>query len=716
MTLFLQHAWLIPSLPLVSFLLISCTPLRRKHIQAAWLAIILMGVSALWAIGLLAAVATQAAHRTEAPSGFAFAEPATVQRFDWLPTGGSTMQMGFYIDPIVAVMLAMVTITSSAIHLFSLGYMAGHPRQARFFSFISLFSAAMLLMTLADNLLLFFMAWEIMGLCSYLLIGFLYTRPQAAQAALKAFITTRIGDVLMLLGMVYLYTLAGSLAFGYRQGEIFAPDFLQQIGTETNRLGLSHATTIALLLFGGTIGKSAQFPLHVWLPDAMEGPTPVSALIHAATMVAAGVFLVGRTYPIFLADGGTALAWVTFIGALTAIVGASIAVAQFDIKRILAYSTISQLGFMVAALGISGWMAAMFHLLTHAFFKALLFLGSGSIIHAMETVPAIHRIHHHDEYAAQQSAQDIRNMGGLRSRMPWTFWCYTMGYLALIGIVPFSGFWSKDEILTDAFVHQHWLSYAILSAAALLTAFYMTRQWRATFFGAFRGDNPLVVTASEGEAHAHEHEGAHAESDPAPQRWPEDWRMIAPLVLLASFAVTAGAFNLPFAGGHWLSELLGQEHASFNLMVAAIALILAGIGVWLGWNYATAFSDAHSSDPLEVRAPSLFQSLNQRLYVDQFYRASFIRLAHSLATLWRWIDTTIFDRTLDGLGDLTLRFAQVNASIDDRVLNDGSDALANGTVASGDLIRRSETGKIHDYLAMIFAGVVILGVIYLYLF
>jgi NADH-quinone oxidoreductase subunit L len=716
MTLFLQHAWLIPSLPLVSFLLISCTPLRRKHIQAAWLAIALIAISALWAIGLLVAVASQVVQRPSEPSGFAFAEPALIQRFDWLPTGSSTMQMGFYIDPIVAVMLAMVTITSSAIHLFSLGYMAGHPRQARFFSFISLFSAAMLLMTLADNLLLFFMAWEIMGLCSYLLIGFLYTRPQAAQAALKAFITTRIGDVLMLLGMVYLYTLAGSLAFGYRQGEIFAPDFLQQIGTETNRLGLSHATTIALLLFGGTIGKSAQFPLHVWLPDAMEGPTPVSALIHAATMVAAGVFLVGRTYPIFLADGGTALAWVTFIGALTAIVGASIAVAQFDIKRILAYSTISQLGFMVAALGIGGWMAAMFHLLTHAFFKALLFLGSGSIIHAMEAVPAIHRIHHHDEYAAQQSAQDIRNMGGLRSRMPWTFWCYTMGYLALIGIVPFSGFWSKDEILTDAFVHQHWLSYAILSAAALLTAFYMTRQWRATFFGAFRGDNPRVVTASESELHMHEHEGAHAESDPAPQRWPEDWRMIAPLVLLASFAVTAGAFNLPFAGGHWLSDLLGQEHASFNLLVAAIALILAGIGVWLGWSYATAFSDAHSSDPLEVRAPSLFQSLNQRLYVDQFYRASIIRLAHSLATLWRWIDTRIFDRTLDGLGDLTLRFAHVNASIDDRVLNDGSDALANGTVASGDLIRRSETGKIHDYLAMIFAGVVILGVIYLYLF
>lgn len=498
MAFILHAAWLIPLLPLLGSALISFTPLRRSSAASGWTAIALMGLATLLAVGLLATTAQgfvlqdgrlllqeTAAHTSESTQAFHFPAPNLVQRIVWAPMGSGNLAMGLYVDTPAAALLAMVTITSTCIHLFSLGYMAGHPRQSRFFSFISLFTAAMLLMAMADNLLLFFMAWEVMGLCSYLLIGFFYERPQAYRAAVKAFLTTRIGDVLLLLGLVYLYTQAGSLTFGSEAGAIFDPALLARLGAETGFFGLSHATAIALLIFCGTIGKSAQFPLHVWLPDAMEGPTPVSALIHAATMVSAGVFLVARTFPIFTADDGTALAVVAAIGTFTALFAATIALAQYDIKRILAYSTLSQLGFMVAALGIGGWVAGMFHLLTHAFFKALLFLGSGSIIHAMEATPAMSALHQKDAYAAQQSAQDIRNMGGLRSRMPWTFWSYTVGYLALAGVVPFAGFWSKDEILANAFKGGHWIIFGLLAIAAFLTACYMTRQWYLIFFGSY---------------------------------------------------------------------------------------------------------------------------------------------------------------------------------------------------------------------------------------
>ncbi|NJL03701.1 MAG: NADH-quinone oxidoreductase subunit L [Chloroflexaceae bacterium] len=767
MAFFLQLAWLIPLLPLTACVLITFVPpLRRNAPASGWLAIGLMLLASVIALGTLAAVGSglqitadgqvtnlhsDTAHDAGHGEAFHFPPANLIQRIDWAPTGASTFQMGIYIDGLTAVLLAMVTITSTCIHLFSFGYMAGHPRQARFFSFIALFTAAMLLMSMADNLLLFFMAWEVMGLCSYLLIGFLFTRPTAYRAAVKAFIVTRIGDVLMLIGMVYLYTRTGTLAFGTQAGELFDTAMLAELAATQNMLGMSHITAIALLIFAGTIGKAAQFPLHVWLPDAMEGPTPVSALIHAATMVAAGVFLVARVYPIFTADGGAALQVVTWIGAFTALFAATIAVAQYDIKRILAYSTLSQLGFMVAALGIGGFVAGFFHLITHAFFKALLFLGSGSVIHAMEHTPAIEHIHHHNEYAAQQTAQDIRNMGGLRHVMPYTFITYLLGALALMGIPPLAGFWSKDEILADGWKYNFPV-YIILSLASLLTAFYMTRQVWLVFFGEFRGANPLAyrytpkpsgtpavaqsvaveqdeqpaqiihaehahqpdpITYDEHSAHGH---GAHEHADHSGHgALPHEngWHIVAPLVVLAFFAVFAGALNLP--GSHWLADVLGQAAIDFNILVALISTGIAGLGIAAGWNlYRTAYPTAHSSDPLASAQPGLFDLLHHAYYFDRLYRLTVVTATNVAAALWDWFDTMILARIVTGIGAMTRIIGRVNFIADDAVLNDGPDAVAQGSVQVGEQVRQTETGKAQDYIALLFGAVVLLALAFLY--
>ena len=532
------------------------------------------------------------------------------------------------------------------------------------------------------------------------------------HAAMKAFITTRVGDVLFMTGLAYLWTQAGSLDFGSAEGQIFNPEFLEHIAGTNTALGISVATGIALLLFAGTVGKSAQFPLHVWLPDAMEGPTPVSALIHAATMVAAGVFLIGRTFPIFEVSG--ALPVVAFIGAFTALFAALIAVGQFDIKRILAYSTLSQLGFMVAALGIGGWVAGIFHLLTHAFFKALLFLGSGSVIHGMEATVG------HDS----NTSQDIRNMGNLRKYMPTTWLTYMAGYLALAGIVPFAGFWSKDEILADAWNHQRWVVWAVLALASFLTAFYMTRQVWLVFFGNFRGHNPRPaahpsepVAVEHVHEHGHdEHAGAHAHGGHDPHESP--WTMTVPLIILAVFAVIAGFFNHPIAGlpgYHGLAGFFQAESGNFSGAVALIATVLAVGGIGLGFAlYRNAFATADALDPLERMMPGVFRALNNRLYFDEIYASVFGRLSYGLALAWRWFDKRVLDGLINGTGLLTMFWGRVNFIIDDVVLNDGVDALSDGTNVVGDAARKVETGKIQDYGALIFMGVVVLGVIYLY--
>src|SRR5881394_2355017 len=460
------NVWLIPAAPLVASILILAFGKAARRAAAT---VAIVGQIAVLTMSIFAFVPTLRSH------GF-----RAVQNFTWFTFGEQTLRVGFVLDPLAAVMLMMISLVGLCIFIFSIGYMAEDKNFSRFFAYLSFFSGAMLGVVVANTLLLLFVFWELVGLASYLLIGFWIERPSAAAAAKKAFITTRIGDMGFFLGLLWLYCRSGTLLF-YDDGN----GCLESAGLAM--LGAS-AVSVALLIFCGAMGKSGQFPLHVWLPDAMEGPTPVSALIHAATMVAAGVFLIARAYPIFSlgAINGvtTSLTIVVWIGVITGLMAALIAVAQFDIKRILAYSTVSQLGLMMVSLGVGGVAAGIMHLLAHGFFKALLFLGAGSVIHGC-----------HGE-------QDIRKMGGLRRLMPVTFMTYAIGMMALSGVpFVFSGGWTKEEIL-HATAHWHasrWPFYLML-AGVILTALYMTRQMIYVFFGQTRScsehahESPRVMT------------------------------------------------------------------------------------------------------------------------------------------------------------------------------------------------------------------------------
>ncbi|HVY71292.1 MAG TPA: NADH-quinone oxidoreductase subunit L, partial [Verrucomicrobiae bacterium] len=463
-----DYLWLIPVLPLLAAGLSALAPRPHRRF-ASGLAIGSMAIAFL--------ISVAAFFATLHPAGdHAFRE---VHNFAWFQMGEEMFRLGWLLDPLTACMLVMVTFVGGLIFVYSTGYMAHDENFTRFFCFLSLFAAAMLGLIIANNLLLFFICWELVGLASYLLIGFWYHKPSAAAAAKKAFITTRIGDIGLFLGMVWLYSETGTLLFYDNGNGCLEQSAIAKLVAGTTAGGMALSTAISLLIFCGPVGKSGQVPLHVWLPDAMEGPTPVSALIHAATMVAAGVFLVARVYPLMAGQAGEAvgqaahtpaLSVVTWLGAITAVFAALIAVAQTDIKRILAYSTVSQLGYMFMGLGVGGVSVGMFHLITHAFFKALLFLGAGSVIHGC------------------REEQEIQRMGGLRKYMPVTFAAYAVGMMALAGVpLFFSGFWSKDEILHQA---AHWTSkgpFLLGAFGALLTAFYMTRQMCYVFFGEYRG-------------------------------------------------------------------------------------------------------------------------------------------------------------------------------------------------------------------------------------
>jgi len=714
--------WLIPLPPLLAFFLIVLFTNRVKWLSHS----IAVGAALLSWLGSMVVFfrALQTEH---------FGEKVFVSSIPWLPTGATWFRIGVQIDPLSAVTLFFVAWTVLMIFLYSVGYHNygqpkgdhdhpglpphgatvsdphGHkhtvpsiePMYSRFFAFIGLFAFGMYTLVVSDNLLTLFVGWEIMGLCSYLLIGFWYGKPSARAAMVKAFITTRVGDVFMLLGIAYLYSQTGTL--NYR--EIFYnPEVLNHLAeTPSYIVGLSTAGLIGLLLFIGTVGKSAQWPLHVWLPDAMEGPTPVSAMIHAATMVSAGVYMAIRIFPLVSAgsehgmtSGMTVMA---FIGAFTALFAATIALAQNDIKRVLAYSTISQLGYMVAALGIGAYVAAAFHLVTHAFFKALLFLGSGSVIHGME-----HGVFHTGSHI---DPQDMYHMGGLRKKMPITFWTFLIGGFALSGFpLVTAGFWSKDEILADAFGHGHILVFVTLAAAALLTAFYTMRQITLTFLG-----EPRTEAAQ------------HAQETP--------WTMTLPLVILAIFAISAGWVGIPehFPGlgglfPNWFHEFVGgtlPEHLEgleFSVVPLLTSLVVALGGLALGW-MVYRNTPAKAQDPIEKAAPGLHRVLKNKYYFDELYDRIFVRPLYWFSETFTsaWMDRRVIDGSLHWVAMISgVIGSALRTYIDKKVINqwigDGSASIVR---RFGFTLRNIQTGRIQQYMIGALVTIVVVSALFYYL-
>jgi len=692
-----RNLWLVPALPLAAAGGIAVLTQKRRVIAAA-LAIGSMFVSFLLAMCAFVHVLTLRAHGLP---------DLQVFNFHWLQFGSQWLSLGWMLDPLTALMLLMVTFVGLLIFIFSVGYMAHDENFTRFFCFLALFAGAMLGVLIANNLLLLFMCWEVVGLTSYLLIGFWFTNPRAAAAAKKAFIVTRIGDLGFLLGIVWLYAQSGTLLFYDGGGGTLEHAAIAAILTHSTVFGLSVATEIALLIFCGAAGKSGQVPLHVWLPDAMEGPTPVSALIHAATMVAAGVFLVARMYPLMSAQvsalaitPSTALQVVTWVGAITALFGAFIAVAQFDIKRILAYSTISQLGYMMMGLGAGGVAVGMFHLLTHAFFKALLFLGAGSVIHGCS------------------GEQDIRFMGGLRKRMPITFATYTAGMLALCGFpLLFSGFWSKDEILfsTHSWSVSH-IPFYFGAFAALLTAFYMTRQMFYVFAGTHR------APPRTHEAHVEDASSPSLHHPPVgPHESPSV--MLAPLVLLAAFAVLLGFLGTP--AWPWLQSFLESEPASFSfagfstpglmaVMLSSSAIVIAGLslGWWIYGRKPT--SDSSTHDPLAHAQPSVFAVLANAFYVDAFYHATFVRAANVLAAFSAWLDRWIWNGAVQAVSVIVLGVGYLDSFFDLQVFNTSFDESCRGVSNSARLLARLQNGRVQLYLRAVAAACIVFVVLLLW--
>jgi NADH-quinone oxidoreductase subunit L len=657
------HLWLVPAVPFAVSLAILSLPNRRRKSAAA---LAVAGQSATLAMSFLAFLPTLQ------QNGF-----RAVQNFTWFTFGDHSLRLGWLLDPLTAVMLIMITLVGLCIFIFSIGYMADDKTFVRFFAYLSFFSGAMLGLVISNSLLLLFICWELVGLASYLLIGFWIQRSSAAAAAKKAFITTRVGDMGFFLGLLWLYGRSGTLLF-YDGGN----GCLESAGLAT--LGAT-VTFIALLIFCGAVGKSGQFPLHVWLPDAMEGPTPVSALIHAATMVAAGVFLVARVYPVFslgAIHGVTpSLTIVVWIGVTTALMAALIAIAQADIKRILAYSTVSQLGLMMVSLGVGGVAAGMMHLLAHGFFKALLFLGAGSVIHGC-----------HGE-------QDIRKMGGLRRLMPVTFSTYAIGMMALSGVpLFFSGGWTKEEILN---VTAHWsaspLPYYFLLAGVVLTALYMTRQIIYVFFGDRR----------TGSQQAHESPSV----------------MTLPLLTLAICVILFSIVLTP--AWPWLHDYLTATSARVGLAhlvqpTLFLSLVLVGAGFSLGiWIYRKAgIQDRQRPadiDPLEFVQPQLFRFLENKMWIDELYSRTVIAFSWASARLADWMDRNFWDRLVRGFGAIGEIFGTFAANVDESGINAGVDETTVGTRGLGRLMSAAHSGQIQTYLGVIAIGVLALLVFYAWL-
>jgi len=612
----LENAWLIPLLPLMTAGLLALFGKFLKEPLAGWIAFLSVGASFLLSVAAWIGV-TDEEHET-----------FTKKVFDWIPAGGFDISLGYRVDPLTVVMLFLITGVGALIHLYAIGYMHGDPNLSRFFFFLNLFVGSMLILVMANNFLVLFIGWELVGACSYLLIGFWYTDMQKSVAAKKAFVTNRVGDFGLLAGMMFLFSYFGTLDFD----TIFrtAPSVLSGDNAWV-------ATAVALLLFVGVAGKSAQIPLFVWLPDAMAGPTPVSALIHAATMVTAGVYLIVRSNVLFALSDIASIV-VVLVGIGTALFAALIAIGQYNIKKVLAYSTVSQLGYMVAAAGIgargdaSGYVAAQFHVLTHGFFKALLFLCAGAVIHAM-----------HDE-------EDMRKMGGLAKKLPVTYATYTVGLLAISGIPPFAGFFSKDAILAALFESGEWwgqLAWAIGLVTAFLTAAYMFRQWFMVFHGPPRWD--AGVTPHE-----------------APLT------MTAPLAILAAFSFTGGfALDVPELNSllhDWLHPVFGVvggenlagaavefDGTVMALMLGSVVAAVSGVGV--GWFFWHRTSGEDRATLLEKLGP-LPRVVREKFYVDQTVEKVVQKPGYALTGALATADQEGIDRVVMGLGGGTKRVGE----------------------------------------------------------
>ena len=717
--------WLLPVPPLLAFFIILLFTNRSNRVS--WM--VGVGAAALSFLGSMVVFfrAIGEEHLAEHPLG---------SSLDWLPLNGEFFQIGVMIDPLSAIVLFFVAITVFMIFVYSVGYHNwgqpkgdhdhkglpphgatveehGHkhvvpsidPMFARFFAFIGLFAFGMYTLVVSDNLLTLFVGWEIMGLCSYLLIGFWFGKESARDAAKKAFMTTRVGDVFMLLGIALLYKATGTLNFHHILFDEHVLGAL--VSAESGVFGLSVAGLAGILLFIGTVGKSAQFPLHVWLPDAMEGPTPVSAMIHAATMVSAGVYMVIRMFPLMAAgmDHGHLTAPMMamgVIGTFTALFAATIALAQNDVKRVLAYSTISQLGFMISALGIGAYVAAAFHLVTHAFFKALLFLGSGSVIHGMEH-GVLHTGDHHVD------PQDMYNMGGLKSKMPRTFWTFLIGGFALSGFpVLTAGFWSKDEILADAWAHGHYIVFWTLAVAAFMTAFYTMRQITLTFLG-----KPRTKEAE----HAHE-----------TSLW-----MTGPLMVLAVFAIGFGWVGIPehfplIGGivpnwfhdfvGHGLPEWLISKAPEFNWVPLSVSLLVALGGLGSGY---LVYRDVPSAeeDPLKKLFGPVHTLLENKYYFDELYDTIFVRPAKWISEQFSFLfmDRKVIDGVLHLVARVTFWLGGIfrnyfDIPVVNQFIGDGLGAAVPQWF--GKQLRKIQTGVIQTY--MVLAVLVAFGGLFIFMF
>ena len=639
---------LIPIFPLLTVLGNGLFGNRYTHEMAGRLACGSVGLSFLCALGVF--------FDTSAAS-----PPREIVAYSWIFGGDLNVNLAFLVDPLTTIMLLVVTGVGFLIHVYSIGYMHGEEGFTRFFTYMNLFMVSMLLLVMGNNYLVLFIGWEGVGLCSYLLIGYYYDRVSAGKAATKAFVVNRIGDAGFLLAIFLIFANFKTLDY-------------TQVFAQASQLSTGMATAITLCLLVGAIGKSAQIPLYTWLPDAMEGPTPVSALIHAATMVTAGVYMVVRNHVLY-DMAPIALTTVGWIGGITALFAATIGLVQNDIKRVLAYSTVSQLGYMFLACGVGAYIAAIFHLMTHAFFKALLFLSAGSVIHALG------------------GEQDIRKMGGLSTKIPLTYKVFLVGTLAIAGIPPLAGFWSKDEIMAHAFVHGHYGLYLFAAFGAFLTAFYMFRLVYLTFYGSSRVDPHI--------AH-HIHESPRV--------------MTVPLMILAGLALVGGFLGFPPEHGwfhgflHEVATPVGElaHEASLgkvvSLMVLAISIALGGWGVA---HYLYAIRP-QTADEWSQKAPGLYATILNKYYVDEGYDRWVVEPCKRLGILWDWIDQHIIDEMVLTVGRMTDTGSSGITWVEKHVIYGGLNIIGYGNHLAARSWRKLQSGMVHHYVAVIVIGFVAL--------